>query len=227
MGCGVRLHADLFRDHMMIMKARTPPRRAYAQVARAAAAEDTARRIIEAFLDLLMNGWFDDITLDRVAVRAGIAVPTIIRRFGGRDGLLAAAMPVLSAQIREKRGGATSDPAASVDRLIADYERTGDAVIRLLALAPRYPSVEQLTEFGREQHRQWVSAAFIKSLSKVKGVARERALDALVVATDVYTWKLLRRDLQRSLEDSAMTIKGLIVAATDAFSPRDPRGDYR
>lgn len=211
----------------MIMKLVTPPRRAYAQVARAAAAEDTARRIIEAFLDLLMNEWFDDITLDRVAVQAGIAVPTIVRRFGGRDGLLAAAMPVLSAQIGEQRGGATRDPAASVDRLIADYERTGDAVIRLLALAPRYPAVEQVTAFGRAQHRQWVSAAFNDSLSMIRGAARERALDALVIATDVYTWKLLRRDLQRSLEDSAKTIKGLIVAATHAFTPRDPKGANR
>ena len=207
----------------MIMKAR--PRRQYAQVARAAAAEDTARRIIEAFLELLMSGWFDDITLDRVAAQAGVAVPTIVRRFGGKDGLLAAAVPVLSAQIAEQRGGATRDAAASVDRLIADYERTGDAVIRLLALAPRYPVVEQLTEFGRGQHRQWVSAAFTESLSTMRGGVRERAVDALVVATDVYTWKLLRRDLQRSLEDSAKTIKGLIIAATDAFTP--PKGGHR
>lgn len=213
----------------MIMKSKAAvvPRRQYAQVARAAAAEDTGKRIIEAFLDLLMNEWFDDITLERVALQAGVAVPTIVRRFGGKDGLLAAAVPVLSAQISEQRGSATQDPAASVDRLIADYERTGDAVIRLLALAPRYPAVEQLTEFGRGQHRQWVSAAFTEPLCALRGSARERALDALVIATDVYTWKLLRRDLQRSLEDTAKTIKGLIVAATHAFTAPNPKGDPR
>lgn len=174
-----------------------------------------------------MNEWFDDITLDRVAAQAGVAVPTIIRRFGGKDGLLAAAVPVLSAQISEQRGGATSEAAASVDRLIADYERTGDAVIRLLALAPRYPVVEQLTEFGRAQHRQWVSTAFTESLSTIRGAARESAVDALVVATDVYTWKLLRRDMQRSLKDTAKTIKGLIVGATEAFRPHNPKGGWR
>lgn len=210
----------------MIMKVKSAPapRRAYTQVARALAAEDTAKRIIEAFLDLLMNEWFDNITLDRVSAKAGVAVPTIVRRFGGKDGLLAAAIPVLSAQIGEQRGGATKEAAASVDRLIADYERTGDAVIRLLALAPRYPAVEQLTEFGRAQHRQWVSTAFTESLSTIRGAARESAVDALVVATDVYTWKLLRRDMQRSLKDTAKTIKGLIVAATQAFMPRKPNG---
>ncbi len=212
---------------IMKVKAAPAPRRAYSQVARALAAEDTAKRIIGAFLDLLMNEWFDDITLDRVAGQAGVAVPTIVRRFGGKDGLLAAVVPVLSAQINDQRGGATRDPAASVDRLIADYERTGDAVIRLLALAPRYPVVEQLTEFGRAQHRKWVSMAFTPSLSTIKGAARERAVDALVVATDVYTWKLLRRDLQRSPEDTAKTIKGLIVAATEAFMPRNRNGGWQ
>lgn len=208
----------------MKLKAADKPRRRYSQVARAATAEETARRVTEAFLDLLMTEWFDDITLDRVAAKAGVAVPTIVRRFGGKDGMLAASIPFLSEQIGEQRGGAMRAPAASVDRLIADYERTGDAVIRLLALAPRYPVVEQLTEFGRGQHRKWVATAFTESLSAIRGAARERAVDALVVATDVYTWKLLRRDMQRSLKDSAKTIKGLIVAATQAFMPRNPNG---
>lgn len=210
----------------MIMKSKAvpAPRRAYAQVARAAAAEDTAKRIIEAFLELLMSQWFDDITLDRVAVRAGVSVPTLVRRFGGKDGLLAAAVPVLSAQIAEQRGGATHDAATSVDRLVADYERTGDAIIRLLALAPRFPAIGQLTEFGRGQHRRWVATAFGESLSTIQGAARERALDALVVATDVYTWKLLRRDLRRSLDDCRQTIQGLIVAAIDSYAPRRPKG---
>lgn len=197
-------------------KAGAEPRRPYSQVARALATEDTAKRIIEAFLDLLMIEWFDDITLDRVAAQADVAVPTIVRRFGGKEGLLAAAVPVLSARIGEQRAAPPGDLASIVDRLIADYERTGDAVIRLLALAPRYPAVEQVVEFGRTQHRRWVSTAFADVLAAHRGVALQRALDALVVATDVYTWKLLRKDLRRSLKDSASTIKSLIVAATGA-----------
>lgn len=211
----------------MKVKAAPAPRRAYSQVARALAAEDTAKRIIEAFLDLLMNEWFDDITLDRVATQAGVAVPTIVRRFGGKDGLLAAVVPVLSAQIGERRAGPPGDIDAAIDRLIRDYERVGDGVIRVLALEPRYPAVEPLTSLGRTQHRLWVSTAFAPSLSPLKGADHERALDALVIATDVYTWKLLRRDMQRSLKDTAKTIKGLIVAATDAFTPRSPKGGPR
>lgn len=209
----------------MKMKAAPAPRRAYSQVARAIAAEDTAKRIIEAFLDLLMNEWFDDITLDRVAVQAGVAVPTVVRRFGGKDGLLAAVVPVLSAQVGERRAGPPGDIDAAIDRLIADYERVGDGVIRVLALEPRFPAVEPLTSLGRKQHRLWVSTAFAQSLSPLSGADYERALDGLVVATDVYTWKLLRRDMRRTLKDTAKTIKGLIVAATDAFTPR--KGGHR
>ena len=211
----------------MKMKAAHAPRRAYSQVARALAAEDTGKRIIEAFLDLLMNEWFDDITLDRVAAQAGVAVPTVVRRFGGKDGLLAAVVPVLSAQVGERRASPPGDIDAAIHRLIADYERVGDGVIRVLALEPRYPAVEPLTSLGRTQHRLWVSTAFAELLAPLRGADYERALDGLVVATDVYTWKLLRRDMQRSLKDTARTIKGLIVAATAAFAPNAPKGGQR
>ena len=211
----------------MKVKTAPAPRRQYAQVARAAAAEDTAKRIVEAFLDLLMNEWFDDITLDRVATKAGVAVPTIVRRFGGKDGLLAAAVPVLSAQVGERRASPPGDIETAVDRLVADYDQVGDSVIRVLAIEARYPVVEALTSEGRRQHRRWVSSVFADSLSALGGPAAERALDALVVATDVYTWKLLRRDMQRSSKESAKTIKGLIVAAIDAFKAPETKGGHR
>ena len=136
---------------MMIMKSQ--PRRQYAQVARAAAAEDTGKRIIEAFLELLMREWFDDITLERVAAKAGVAVPTVVRRFGGKDGLLTAVLPVLTAQVGERRASPPGDIDTAVDRLIADYEQVGDSIIRVLANESRYPVVESLTSHGRRQHR--------------------------------------------------------------------------
>lgn len=211
----------------MIMKSSTPSRRAYSQVARAAATEETGKRIVDGFLELLMTDWFDTITLDRVASRSGVAVPTIVRRFGGKDGLLRASIPVLSAQIGAQRASPSGDRSAVVDRLISDYERTGDAVIRLLALAPRYPVVEQLTEYGRGRHREWVSTAFVDATAALEGGALQETLDALVVATDVYTWKLLRRDLQRSAEQTANTMKRLVSAALGPNARPRSKGDSR
>ena len=65
--------------------------RAYQQNARAESTEATGRRIVDAFLHRLMNHWFDEITLDQVAADAGVTVQTVVRRFGGKDGLLAKA----------------------------------------------------------------------------------------------------------------------------------------
>ena len=83
--------------------------RSYHQGARAESAEATGRRIIEAFLARLMDHWFDEITLDRVAEDAGVTVQTVVRRwaagpflgpaarrFGGPFGPRTAAEPVFT-----------------------------------------------------------------------------------------------------------------------------------
>ena len=47
---------------------------------------------------------------------------------------------------------------------------------------------------------------------------RQAALDALVIATDVYTWKLLRRDMARSAAATEATMKGMIRSAIAAYT---------
>jgi AcrR family transcriptional regulator len=191
----------------------------YSQGARAAAAEATGRAIVEAFLTRLKREWFDEITLDRVAADAGVTVQTVVRRFGGKVGLLGEAVQALGKQIHAVRALHVGDVDRTVANLLKDYEETGDGVIRLLALEERHESLKQFLDKGRAWHRQWVA----KSLGPLLGGAKEErkgrgrslpegALDALVAATDVYTWKLLRRDMGRSVEAAAMTMKQLIRA---------------
>jgi len=198
------------------MKSR-PPNRRYSQVARAQAAEGTARRVVDAFLARLMTEWYDDITLDRVAEDAGVSVQTVVRRFGGKDGLLASAVKIMTAQINAQRDTPPGDLGHLVDNLMGDYERTGDTVIRLLALEPRHPAVKTVLDFGRSEHRRWVADAFADALTALDAAARERALDALVVVTDVYTWKLLRRDMARSVAATATAMKRMIRATVAEF----------
>jgi AcrR family transcriptional regulator len=196
--------------------------RRYSQRARAQAAAATGQRIIDAFLQRLMKQWYDEITLDRVAEDAEVTVQTVVRRFGGKVGLLASAVKVLANQINAQRAAPRGDVGRLVDNLIADYEQRGDAVIRLLALEPRHPALKDVLNFGRSEHRQWVTSAFAEPLGKLGLGPRERALDALVIATDVYTWKILRRDLARSVAASTSTIKGLIDATLAEFSTPQP-----
>jgi len=195
-----------------------PAARRYTQTARAQSAEDTARRILEAFLERLMTDWFDEITLDRVAADAGVTVQTVVRRFGGKEGLLTNAVKIMAVQIRARRGEAVGDIGSVVEGIIDDYEATGDAVIRLLALEPRHPALKEVLDFGRSEHRDWSSTAFGEALSKLNLAVRNRALDALVVNTDVYTWKLLRRDMGRSTAETAAIMKCLVEATIGEFT---------
>jgi AcrR family transcriptional regulator len=189
-----------------------PARRAYRQGARAEAAETTGQRIVEAFLAALGERWVEDITLDEVARAAGVSVQTVIRRFGGKPGLLEAATSAVDADVRKTRGVPRGDPEAAVANLCADYERTGDMVVRLLAQEDRFPALKPFLDHGRQGHRQWVAEVLEPWLPGPDAAAREAALDALVASLDVYVWALLRRDMGRSAEQTRGTMLRMVQA---------------
>jgi AcrR family transcriptional regulator len=191
--------------------------RRYSQGARAEAAEATGRRIVDAFLTRLMAQWYDEITLDRVAEDAGVTVQTVVRRFSGKEGLLARSIKTLVSRINAMRAAPSGDLNSVVDKLLSDYEETGDAVIRLLALEPRHPALKELVDIGRREHRRWVAHALAESLGKISPASRGRALDALVIVTDVYAWKILRRDMAHSVIVTKKMIGRLIQATIAEF----------
>src|SRR5690242_6403041 len=88
--------------------------RRYSQGARAQSAEATGRRIVEAFLARLLKQWFDEITLDQVAADAGVTVQTVVRRFGGKEGLLSKSARILGVRINAQRVA----PPSALGRLI-------------------------------------------------------------------------------------------------------------
>ncbi|HET6972181.1 MAG TPA: TetR/AcrR family transcriptional regulator, partial [Phenylobacterium sp.] len=178
------------------MKTKTPAadtKRPYRQTARAAAAEANAARIIEAFRERLQRLWFEEIRLEDVAQDAGVTVQTVIRRFGGKDGLLDATVDVLAHQIMELRRAGDGGPADTVRALVDDYEVSGDLVMRVLAQEARHPTLRRITDIGRAEHRAWLASAFASRLEPLAPEVSRRRLDALVAATDVYLWQLLRR----------------------------------
>ena len=86
------------------------PVRAYRMVARAEAAEATARAIIAAARRLFSELPYDEVSLPAVAAAAGVTVQTLLRRFGSKDGLFAAAARERS---RRSAPNARRDPAAT------------------------------------------------------------------------------------------------------------------
>lgn len=189
--------------------------RPYRQNARAAAAEATGERIIDAFIARLQSGWFDEITLDQVARESGVTVQTVIRRFGGKEGLLEAAQSRFGAAIRARRATPRGDANAAVAALVEDYEAAGDLIMRVLAQEDRYAPLKAVADVGRASHRAWTGEQFAPWLERLAEPARTAAHDALVVATDIYVWKLVRRDFGRSTDALAATMRRLIAAALD------------
>jgi AcrR family transcriptional regulator len=183
--------------------------RAYRQTVRAEAAAETHRRIIAAFLRQAQEGWIDEITLDEVAREAEVTVQTVIRRFGGKEGLLIAAHQHLSAEVLPRRSAPSGDIKAGLKALVGDYEVIGDIFIRLLAQEPRYPLLGKLLNRGRTEHRQWVAGLFAPWLESLPRVRRERRLTALIAVCDIYTWKLLRRDLRQKPAEVAAVLHDL------------------
>jgi AcrR family transcriptional regulator len=215
----MREHLKPLRIEVSITYMKTvPPPRAYRQTARAASAAATGRRIVEAFLKRLGGQWYDEITLDQVAGDAGVTVQTVVRRYGGKAGLLAEAIRAMIRGAEERRATPPGDPGRLVRNLVGDYERSGDTIIRLLAVEQRHATLHELLTLGRRRHRDWIARVFADELNRLGAKVRQAALDALVVATDVYTWKLLRRDMGRGVAATRDTITGMIRSTLDAPS---------
>ena len=190
-------------------------KRAYRQGARAKAAAQTERSVVQVFLGRLEKVAFDQITLDSVATAAGVTVQTIIRRFASKEGLLQAAAESLGTDIQRRRAAPQDDTVASIKALVGDYEITGDLTIRLLA-QEHHSAVRNVLTLGRRSHREWVRNTFGSVLHPLPRAARDRRLAGLIVLTDVYTWKLLRRDQGLAPAATAAVILGLIEASTRA-----------
>ena len=95
--------------------------------------------------------------------------------------------------------------------LVTDYEGTGDLIIRALALEHRIPELTGVLDEGRAEHRKWVTAIFEPDLPNAKR-ERERAITRLVVATDVYAWQILRRDMGLSRATTHDHLHTIVVA---------------
>jgi len=172
--------------------------------------EATERHILEAAGQIIATEEFDSLSMRRVAAQAGVSLSTVVRRFGTKDALLAA----LVAQGGEdaerdqlRRSIEPGDVGAAVQVVTEDYEAAGPQLLHMLGQEHRFPALSELLDIGRRGHRSWVRWAFAPQLTERDRAARAQLEDLLVVATDVYTWKLLRidRGLSARATRAAMT----------------------
>jgi AcrR family transcriptional regulator len=193
------------------MKAKVASRRPYRMVARAESAAATGERILDAAVEVFWELPREQITLDEVARRAGVTVQTVIRRFGGGEGLFAAAAEREAERVRRQRAQAPVGDATGAVRVLVDhYEAMGDRVLRLLAEEEHAPGLREVADRGRILHREWCAEVFAPALEGRVGVERDRRLAQLVAICDVYTWKLLRRDAGLSRRQTELALAELL-----------------
>jgi len=187
-------------------------KRPYAMKARATAAAATRARILAAATEFFVQRTIDGLTLEEVAEQAGTTVRTVLRDFGSKEALLAA---TLAAAHRRGHGAAPpGDVAAITKALCADYEQIGDTILHRLADEHRVPALKPSLDAGRAAHRQWVDSVFAPFLDRRTGIERAQLRGALLVATDVYSWKLLRRDLGLGRSATEAVLRQMLFALT-------------
>jgi len=177
--------------------------------ARAETAAATKQRILESARALLLTHSFEEMTIELIAKGADTTARTVLRIFGSKEELFAQALHSLG-----QFGHAPITPG-NIDALISGahgfYEKVGDTVIRWLADEPRIPAMREHLNIGRQHLRAWVGEAFAPMLDRLQGDACKELHDALIVAFDVYTWKLLRRDFGLSRRAAQARTKRLVL----------------
>lgn len=188
-------------------------------VARAEKRERTRRSIIAAMQDALVTTTYPSIRVADVAAAAGVSAQTVHTHFESKEALFLAAAAELGRELLSERAHVEpGDVTGLVRRLVREYERYGDVNWAMLTLERDSPAVAAVLAIGRTGHRGWLEEAFAPLLPRHAGL-RRTALDGLYAATDVGTWKLLRRDLGLSQARTRSAMETLVrgaLAADDA-----------
>jgi AcrR family transcriptional regulator len=184
--------------------------------ARADAVEATRERIARAALERFIADPYDAVTIAAVAKDAGVSHQTLLNHFGSKEGLFTAATAVFGADVEKVRGDAEAhDARSAVAQIVEQYEHSGDGNVRLAMLDQDIPAVREAMDFARASHQEWLEECFADRLPSGRG-ERKRMLAALHAATDVYTWKLLRRDFGHSRRTTQDVMTDMVDAILDS-----------
>jgi AcrR family transcriptional regulator len=172
--------------------------RPYRKTARAETERATGEAILDAAFASFAHEPYDRVTLQSIAQESGVTVQTVIRRFESKEGLFEALVEREMPRILASRESADGEGlAAALRALLEHYETDGDTVLNFLAQEHEVTHVRNVVEQGRRIHREWIERHCAHVLDAA-GDDRDITLNAAIAATDLYTWKLLRRD--RGLE---------------------------
>jgi AcrR family transcriptional regulator len=189
-------------------------KRPYNMSARAEAAAATGDRLLACAWRHFTTRPYEEVRLQDIAADAGVTVQTLHNRLGSKDQALSAAYWWWGGQESIRRDAAPAGDVRAAIRIVFDhYEAHGDAILRMLAQEDRIQAIRDMTDIGREYHRDWARRVFAPMLVGLTRARRERRLASLIVATDVLVWKLLRRDMRMDRRAAESTVAELIGAS--------------
>jgi AcrR family transcriptional regulator len=186
--------------------------------------EATRTRLLDAAWERFSTQPYESVRLSEVAADAGVTVQTLHTRFGTKDGLLDAALQRWMQEQGSRRVHARVGDVDDVVRVLYDnYDDQGEVGLRIMAQEDRIPAIRAYLDVGRRWQRAWVAEVLEPFLAAAPPKERSDLHEALIVALDIYTWRLLRLDIGHPTEDArrivAKMIRGL-VRAPGATRPR-------
>jgi len=192
-------------------------KRTYRMSARAAGAAATRERLLSAAWLHFASRPYEDVRLREIATDAAVSTQTLHTSFGSKQQLFTAAYMWWGQQVIAGRDAApVGCVPEAINNLFDTYEAHGAAVLRMLSQEERIPAVRQMTDAGRAYHREWVKKTFAPLLRGLRGGMRERRLNAMVLATDLLVWKLLRQDMQVQRREAERTVADMVRSSPQA-----------
>ncbi len=186
--------------------------RAYDMTTRGGAASSTKRRVAEAALALFIERDYDSVSLAEIAREAGVSHQTVLNHCASKAGVLLAAGEVFSERVRDlEEDTIVGDVVSVVQTTCLRYEVLGDANARWAAMATRSPEVAAGLASGRANFQAWLQEMLGALMPDDDPIARQRVLIGLHAALDVFTWKLLRRDLGLSQQQTEQQLTDLVL----------------
>jgi len=188
--------------------------RRYEMTARTEAMQRTREAILDAAVELFTPAWFDEVTIADIAKRAGVSQQTVVNHFGSKIDLYLTGLSerYVPGVLAVRDSVTPGDVASIVDAVMDDYEESGDATIRTLALAARTPDLVPVVEGGRVSHHAFVRRVFAPQLAKRRGRNRERQVRLLAAVLDVRMWQQLRREEGLDREETGEHLVSLVEA---------------
>ncbi len=95
-----------------------------------------------------------------------------------------------------------------------EYELTGEAAVRTLALEDTLPIIAEVLQHARKIHTAWCARVFAPYLPSEEDPNYRLLLGMYYASTDVNQWKLLRKDLGYSQEETAQILFQRLNAIT-------------